>query len=62
MRLDESKVRLPGSHRHMFQGNQGEAVDVHGTRRRRNPMGVSRIVMHILERGIAFTKGRGLRG
>jgi len=56
MRLDEAKVRLPGSHRHVFQGNQGEAADVHGTRRRWSPMGVSRIVMHILQETIHFLR------
>jgi len=54
MQLYEAEVRLPGSHRHMFQGNQGEAVDVDMTGRRRDPMGAPRIVTRILQEAIDF--------
>lgn len=50
MRSDEFEMWLPGSHRHMFQGNQGNAIDVQRTKGRRAPLGVSRTVTHILER------------
>ena len=35
MGLDETEMRLPGSHRHVFQGDQGDATDVHRTKGRR---------------------------
>ena len=36
----------------MLQGDQGDAIDVHGTRGRRPPLTVT----HILDRGIALNK------
>ena len=47
---------LPRGHRYVFQGDQGETIDVHRTRGRRTALRVPSIVTHILERRIAFTK------
>ena len=51
MRSDEAEVGLPGSHRNVFQGDEGKVVDGQNAGGRRGRLGVSRTALHVLERG-----------
>lgn len=48
--LNQAEMRLPGSHRHVFQGDEGKMVDVDKARGRRKPLRVPMAAVHILER------------